>query len=69
MDLVLIHYHGEKFMSNILKKIKLADIYGNPNQPRRRFDAEGLAELAGSIESTLYCMGTPSCAAVCFGGS
>jgi ParB family transcriptional regulator, chromosome partitioning protein len=50
MDLVLIHYHGEKFMSNVLKKIKLADIYGNPNQPRRRFDAEGLAELAGSIE-------------------
>jgi ParB family chromosome partitioning protein len=37
-------------MSNILKKVKLADIYGNPNQPRQHFDAEGLRELAKSIE-------------------
>lgn len=37
-------------MSNLLQTIPLSEIYGNPNQPRRRFDDDGLAELAKSIE-------------------
>lgn len=37
-------------MSNFLKKIPLSDIYGNPDQPRRRFDEDALIELAESIE-------------------
>lgn len=37
-------------MSDTLQRILLSEIYGNPDQPRRHFDADGLAELAKSIE-------------------
>lgn len=33
----------------MLKRIPVADIYGNPDQPRKTFDAERLRELAASI--------------------
>lgn len=41
---------GEDTVVSDLRQIKLSEVFADPDQPRRRFDEIGLAELARSIE-------------------
>ena len=38
-----------EFLSSRVRYVPINDIRPNPQQPRRRFDPEGLQELAASI--------------------
>lgn len=41
--------NAPKTPAGILRKIKISDIYPNPDQPRKQFNEEAIAELADSI--------------------
>lgn len=49
LDALIDTSHVESQGSSSISEVELAKIFANPNQPRRNFDEEALAELSDSI--------------------